>query len=150
MSSTSRRHTGRLRRLAVLLVSALVVVACGNGTGKKPVAGAEVYFLANMFRLVNGQTDSKGRWSVRVPVDAKEWSVFARKGNVGFDYALAPIEPMLAMHKAVKDMMEVFLREGSTDAFAERLTPFEEFNRFVGLGNAVEEERRFAIGPSAG
>ena len=70
--------------------------------------------------------------------------------QLGFDYALCPIEPMLAMHKAVKEMMEVFLREGSTDAIAERLTPFGEFNRFVGLDKAVEEEARFAVDPAAG
>jgi hypothetical protein len=28
-------------------------------------------------------------------------------------------------------MLDVFGREGSTDAIADRLTPFEEYNRFV-------------------
>ena len=32
--------------------------------------------------------------------------------ELGFDYALCPIEPMFAMHKAVKEMMEIMLREG--------------------------------------
>jgi len=63
--------------------------------------------------------------------------------EIGFDYALCPIEPMFAMHKAVKEMMEIFMREGSTNAVADRLTSFEEFNRFVGLEQAVEEERRY-------
>ncbi len=54
--------------------------------------------------------------------------------ELGFDYALCPVEPMLAMHKAVKEMMETFMREGcSTNAIADRLTPFEEFNDFIGL-----------------
>lgn len=64
--------------------------------------------------------------------------------RLGFDYALCPIEPMLAMHKAVGEMMEVFMREGSTNAVADRLTPFEEFNRFVGLDEAVRTEASFA------
>ncbi|KIG10085.1 isocitrate lyase/PEP mutase family protein [Caballeronia concitans] len=64
--------------------------------------------------------------------------------EMGFAYTLSPIEPMLAMHKAVKDMMTVFMREGSTDAIADRLTPFEEYNRFVGLDQAVDVEKRFA------
>jgi len=63
--------------------------------------------------------------------------------ELGFDYALCPIEPMLAMHKAVKETMEIFMREGSTNAIADRLTPFDEFNRFVGLAEVVAREKRF-------
>ena len=38
------------------------------------------------------------------------------------------------MHKAVKEMMETFMREGcTTNAIADRLTPFDEFNDFIGL-----------------
>jgi methylisocitrate lyase len=33
--------------------------------------------------------------------------------ELGFDYAICPIEPLLAMHKAVKEMMETFMRNGS-------------------------------------
>jgi 2-methylisocitrate lyase-like PEP mutase family enzyme len=63
---------------------------------------------------------------------------------LGFDYALCPIEPMFAMHKAVKEMMEIFMREGSTNAIADRLTSFEDFNNFVGLPELVAREKRFA------
>jgi methylisocitrate lyase len=63
--------------------------------------------------------------------------------ELGFDYALCPIEPMFAMHKAVKEMMEIFMREGSTNAVADRLTSFEDFNKFVGLDQAVAEESRY-------
>jgi 2-methylisocitrate lyase-like PEP mutase family enzyme len=67
--------------------------------------------------------------------------------EIGFDYALCPVEPMLAMHKAVKEMMEAFLRDGcSTDAIADRLTPFEDFNRFVGLERIIADEARYASG----
>jgi len=66
--------------------------------------------------------------------------------DIGFDYALCPVEPMLAMHKAVKEMMETFMREGcSTNAIADRLTPFEEFNKFVGLDRATAREAKYAI-----
>ena len=64
--------------------------------------------------------------------------------ELGFDYALCPIEPMFAMHKAVKEMMEIMLREGSTNAIADRLTSFEDFNNFVGLPEVVAREKRFA------
>jgi 2-methylisocitrate lyase-like PEP mutase family enzyme len=65
--------------------------------------------------------------------------------EIGFDYALCPIEPMFAMHKAVKEMMEIFMREESTNAVADRLTSFEDFNKFVGLDKAIEEEARYDV-----
>jgi 2-methylisocitrate lyase-like PEP mutase family enzyme len=62
--------------------------------------------------------------------------------ELGFDYALCPIEPMFAMHKAVKTMMERFMAEGcSTNAVADLLTPFDEFNEFVGLSRMVAREK---------
>lgn len=64
--------------------------------------------------------------------------------ELGFDYALCPIEPMFAMHKAVKTMMERFMAEGcSTNAVADLMTPFEEFNAFVGLPEMIAEEQHF-------
>ncbi|MBB5696249.1 isocitrate lyase/PEP mutase family protein [Muricoccus pecuniae] len=66
--------------------------------------------------------------------------------ELGFDYALCPIEPMFAMHKAVKAMMERFMAEGcSTEAVAEMLTPFDEFNAFVGLPEMAERDRRYTV-----
>ena len=50
------------------------------------------------------------------------------------------------MHKAVKEMMETFMREGcSTNAIADRLTPFEEFNDFIGLAEIVAREKQFDV-----
>ena len=64
--------------------------------------------------------------------------------DLGFDYALCPVEPMLAMHKAVKEMMETFMSAGcTTNAIADRLTPFEEFNDFIGLPDVVARAKRF-------
>lgn len=65
--------------------------------------------------------------------------------ELGFDYALCPIEPMFAMHKAVKTMMQRFMAEGcSTNAVADLMTPFDEFNDFVGLAEMVSRERSYA------
>jgi 2-methylisocitrate lyase-like PEP mutase family enzyme len=66
-------------------------------------------------------------------------------GDLGFGFALCPVEPLLAMHKAVKEMMEGFMRTGDTRSIADRLTPFEEYNRFVGLHEAVAREARFTV-----
>ena len=64
--------------------------------------------------------------------------------ELGFDYALCPIEPLFAMHKAVKEMMETFMRNGcSTNAIADRLTSFDEFNEFVGLPEVIARQERF-------
>jgi 2-methylisocitrate lyase-like PEP mutase family enzyme len=64
--------------------------------------------------------------------------------ELGFDYALCPVEPMLAMHKAVKEMMETFMSAGcTTNAIADRLTPFEEFNEFIGLPDVAARAKRF-------
>ena len=64
--------------------------------------------------------------------------------ELGFDYAICPVEPMLAMHKAVKEMMETFMSAGcTTEAIADRLTPFEEFNDFIGLPEMVARAKRF-------
>lgn len=63
--------------------------------------------------------------------------------ELGFDYALCPVEPMLAMHKAVKTMMERFLTSGcSTNAISDMLTPFDAFNEFVGLPEMIALDRR--------
>ncbi|HEY4373553.1 MAG TPA: isocitrate lyase/PEP mutase family protein [Burkholderiales bacterium] len=67
-----------------------------------------------------------------------------RVHQLGFAYSLLPIEPMLAMHKAVKEMMETFMREGcTTNAIAAQMTSFEDYNRFVGLEEATNRERQY-------
>ena len=64
--------------------------------------------------------------------------------ELGFGFAICPVEPILAVHKAVKQMMETFLREGcTTEAIADQITSFEEYNDFVGIREAVECEQRF-------
>lgn len=65
--------------------------------------------------------------------------------ELGFSFAICPIEPMFAMHKAVKEMMETFMREGcATNAIADQITSFQDFNRFVGLDESMAIERKFA------
>ena len=65
-------------------------------------------------------------------------------GELGFDFALCPVEPMLAMHKSVRDMLEAFYAaDCDTRAIADRLTPFDEYNEFVGLPEAIARESRF-------
>jgi len=65
--------------------------------------------------------------------------------ELGFSFAICPIEPMLAMHKAVKEMMETFMHgDCSTNSIADRITSFHDFNRFVGLDESMATERNYA------
>ncbi|MAY89348.1 MAG: 2,3-dimethylmalate lyase [Pseudooceanicola sp.] len=52
--------------------------------------------------------------------------------DLGFDYSLCPIEPMLTVHKAVGDMMRNFMAAPTTETIAAGMTDFHDFNRFVG------------------
>jgi len=48
------------------------------------------------------------------------------------------------MHKAVKDMIDTFYAAGcDTRAIKDRLTPFAEYNEFVGLTEAMAREAHF-------
>jgi len=65
-------------------------------------------------------------------------------GELGFAFTLCPVEPLLAMHKAVKDMIDTFYAAGcDTRAIKDRLTPFAEYNEFVGLTEAMAREAHF-------
>jgi len=66
--------------------------------------------------------------------------------ELGFDFVLCPVEPLLAMHKSVKEMMQTFMQEGTTNAIADRLTPFHEFNSFIGLERMVDLQARYGSG----
>lgn len=63
--------------------------------------------------------------------------------KLGFVFALCPVESMLTEHRAVSEMMRRFLADQTTDAIAEGLTPFDEFNHFIGLSEMAELNRRY-------
>ena len=65
-------------------------------------------------------------------------------GDLGFDFALCPVEPLLSMHKAVKEMLTAFYAAGcDTNAIEDHLTPFSDYNDFVGLAEATAREERY-------
>jgi RNA polymerase sigma factor (sigma-70 family) len=55
----------------------------------KAVAGAEVYLLAPQKAIDSARTGDDGKCTVRLPTDAKYWSLFGRKSDVGCDYMTA-------------------------------------------------------------
>lgn len=48
---------------------------------------------------------------------------------------------MMAAHKAVKEMFDIFMREGTTEVLADRLTTFDDLKRFIGLPEARWKRR---------
>lgn len=64
--------------------------------------------------------------------------------DLGYGLIFYPIEAMLSAYKAIEQTYQTLLAEGSTDAVADRMTTFADFNRFIGLAEHVEMEGRFA------
>ena len=62
---------------------------------------------------------------------------------MGYSFMIAPIESLFAMHKAVMEVYRRFLGEGALDTMAEKLTTIEEFNNFIGAGEALARQRRY-------
>ncbi len=77
---------GGIREKLILKAPKVCEVQVVEGRGK-PIEGAEVHTSLYYSELAAGQTDARGRWSAAFPADAKQWSVYALRPKVGFDYA---------------------------------------------------------------
>jgi methylisocitrate lyase len=66
-----------------------------------------------------------------------------KAGEFGFELALCPLEPLPAMHKSVKDMLDPSCAAGSDTRITVRLMPFATYNNFVRLPEAIAREARF-------
>jgi methylisocitrate lyase len=53
--------------------------------------------------------------------------------DLGFDLIVWPLAPLYSVAKSLTDIYSTLRREGSTLAILDRLMPFDEFNRIVGL-----------------
>ena len=53
--------------------------------------------------------------------------------DLGFDLIVWPLAPLYAVAKSLTDVYTTLRRDGSTLAILDRLMPFDEFNRIVGL-----------------
>lgn len=65
-------------------------------------------------------------------------------GDLGFAWSLCPIESMLTSHRAVTQMMRRFLKEPTTAAIVGGMTPFADFNDFIGLEEMAALNARYA------
>lgn len=76
---------------------------------RSPVAGAIVAALTERMPLADGLTNAGGLWIVRLPPETEEWSVFARKSNLGFDYAASPAKQDGSQLQAVPNALTLTL-----------------------------------------
>jgi len=53
--------------------------------------------------------------------------------DLGFNLVVWPLAPLYAVAKSLTDVYTTLRREGSTLAILDRLMPFDDFNRVVGL-----------------
>jgi len=53
--------------------------------------------------------------------------------DLGFDLIVWPLAPLYSVAKSLTDVYTTLRRDGSTLAILDRLMPFDEFNRIVGL-----------------
>jgi 2-methylisocitrate lyase-like PEP mutase family enzyme len=54
-----------------------------------------------------------------------------------------PVAATYTVAKAVREMMEVLLRDGTTAAVRDRMVEFDEFSDIVGLGRLREREQSY-------
>jgi methylisocitrate lyase len=53
--------------------------------------------------------------------------------ELGFNLVVWPLAPLYAVAKSLTDVYTTLRRDGSTLAILDRLMPFDDFNRVVGL-----------------
>ena len=77
-------------------------------------------------------------------IEAGATPIFNAKQLEKIGYALMthPLAVTYAIAHAITDLMEVIKRDGTTDAFRNRLTTFDEFNEIVGLTSLRQKEQK--------
>ena len=64
--------------------------------------------------------------------------------TLGFDLIVWPLAPLYSVAKSLTDVYTTLRRDGSTAGILDRLMPFDDFNRIVGLEEkyALDEKYR--------
>lgn len=66
--------------------------------------------------------------------------------EIGYDIVIFPVSSVYSAAKAVADIFAVLKEEGTTKSAADKMIPFHEFNRIVGLEAVREMESRYSAG----
>ena len=67
----------------------------------------------------------------------------AQLQEIGYAVMTHPVAATYTMAKAVRELMETLLRDGTTDAVRDRMVDFAEFNEMVGLGDLRRREQDY-------
>lgn len=63
--------------------------------------------------------------------------------ELGFDLVVWPLAPLYCAAKSLEDVYTTLRREGTTQKILNRLMPFDDFNRIVGLEEKYELDRKY-------
>jgi methylisocitrate lyase len=63
--------------------------------------------------------------------------------DIGYAVTTNPVAATYTVARAVRELMEALLRDGTTDAVRERMVAFAEFNEMVGLGDLRQREQDY-------
>ncbi|MGH7827244.1 MAG: isocitrate lyase/PEP mutase family protein [Candidatus Binatia bacterium] len=63
--------------------------------------------------------------------------------DLGFDLVVWPLAPLYSVAKSLTEVYSTLRREGSTKAILDKLMPFDEFNKIVGLDEKYAQDLRF-------
>ncbi|MBI2874206.1 MAG: isocitrate lyase/phosphoenolpyruvate mutase family protein, partial [Firmicutes bacterium] len=70
---------------------------------------------------------------------------FQEVAALGYKIIAIPLDILYASWFAVREVLAAMAAEGTSAALAARMPTFEEFNRFVGLGEYRELEERYGV-----
>ncbi|KJR45836.1 carboxyphosphonoenolpyruvate phosphonomutase [Desulfosporosinus sp. I2] len=66
--------------------------------------------------------------------------------KLGYDLVIFPTASTYMAAQAMKNLMEVLMKTGSTESLIPEMIPFQEFNELIGLAEIRELEAKFVIG----
>jgi 2-methylisocitrate lyase-like PEP mutase family enzyme len=65
--------------------------------------------------------------------------------SIGYNVVVFPISSTYCIAKAVMDLMRGLMEKGTTGPFMDRMIPFSNFNRLVGL-EEIRNKESFCLG----
>jgi 2,3-dimethylmalate lyase len=63
--------------------------------------------------------------------------------DLGFDLVVWPLTPVYSVAKSLTEVYRTLRREGTTTDILDRLMPFDEFNRIVGLEEKYQLDQKY-------
>jgi len=64
--------------------------------------------------------------------------------EIGYELVIFPTATIYTVTKAIKNLLKILKEDGTTKRFIDNMTPFEEFNKLIGLSEIREIEKKYA------